>query len=223
MDFCHLVLGQRHTCSRSCLGHSNYFPKHFVIEQFVKGFAVLQRRVFYVWHFRLCRSLRCQWAWEWRNRSLRSADCGTSKHTVWQAAPHWGATSLIVAQASKQAVWRANCTTLGGHITLLQLTWGLKQLQPTYREWGTPAYLHSRQLNVRSSLKQSGVEAEKKLKIRRELEMFGQARRRWGEPWKEREGWGEKAKQENRRRLDTRWAKQKHKGAYKENPAEQEK
>ena len=33
------------------------------------------------------------------------------------------------------------------------------------------------------------------------------------EPWKEREGWGEKAKQENRRRLDTRWAKQKHKGA----------
>ena len=43
------------------------------------------------------------------------------------------------------------------------------------------------------------------------------------EPWKECEGWGEKAKQENRRRLDTRWAKQKYKGKYKENPAENEK
>ena len=82
-------------------------------------------------------------------------------HTVWQAAPH--------TQASKQAVWGvASCATLGGHITLLQVN----------QQGLLPAYLHSRQLYVRSSLKQSGVETEKKLKIRRELEMFGQARRR---------------------------------------------
>ena len=199
MDICHLVLGQRYACSRSCLGHSNYFPKHFVIKQFVKGFAVLQRRVFYVWHFRLCRSLRCQWAWEWRNRSLRSADCGTSKQCGRQTAPHWGATSRCYS--SPEAL--NNCSQRIGSEGLLPI--------------------FTADSSMSGAAWNRGVEAKEKLKIRRELEMFGQARRRWGEPWKEREGWGEKAKQENRRRLDTRWAKQKHKGAYKENPAEQEK
>lgn len=96
-------------------GHSNYFPKHFVIVQFVKGFAVLQRRVFYVWHFRLCRSLRCCHRGEWRNRYLRSADCGTSKqaasvaHSVAQASkqcggqagPHWGAHRTTTRQPAQ--------------------------------------------------------------------------------------------------------------------------